>query len=69
MGDEEINGDPYGALGDMELDDNGPPFEFMISNKLINNMFHVLLAHNTIHKRVSYEQIKANKLPFDWTST
>lgn len=46
MGGEEVTDDKYGALGDMDLDDNGPPFEFQISNRLINNMFHVVLAHN-----------------------
>ena len=28
MGDEEIDDDVYGKFGEMELDDNGPPFEF-----------------------------------------
>lgn len=69
MGNEAITDGDYGAKGDMTLDDNGPPFEFMISSRMINNMFHVVLAHNKIEKDASYDTIMATNFPFDWTST
>lgn len=57
MGSEEVTEGDYGAKGDMNLDDNGPPSEFQISSRLINNMFHIILAHNTISKDASYKTI------------
>lgn len=69
MGSEEINDAPYGLKGDMQLSDDGPPFEFQISNRLINNMFHVLLAREKVHVRSPYQSIMKYKPPFDWTST
>ena len=41
----------------------------MISTKVINNMFHIIMAHNTIRKDASYDVIMGEHFPFDWTST
>ena len=69
MGDDEIKDGDYGAKGDMTLDDHCAPFQFMVSNKVINNMFAVILTHNQIGIDAPYSKFVETNFPVDWTST
>lgn len=46
LGDAEVKDGDFGKLGDLNLDDNGAPFQYMVSNYVVNNIWEVVLGKN-----------------------
>jgi hypothetical protein len=69
LGNDEITEGDYGKKGDLQLDDNGDPFQFLMSSSVINNVLQAILGHNTIGKDAPYDMIMSMHFPIDWTST
>jgi hypothetical protein len=63
LGDDEVKDGDFGKLGDMNLDDNGAPFQYMVSSFVINNIWEVILGKNQISKSVDYETFKNLNFP------
>lgn len=67
--DQQIRGDEYLQLGDLNLDNNDAPFQYQISTKVLNLMFEVILGKNQIPIDLSYDIITASQFPIAFTST
>ena len=66
--EERIHNETYLKLGDLILT-SPEPFEYEISNKVINNMFQVILGHNHIDIDLPYDYLKKVQFPIRWDST
>lgn len=69
LGDDAVTEGKYAAKGDIQLDDNGAPYQFAMSSFLINNVLEAVLGHNQLSKEASYQTIVDSGFPIDWTST
>lgn len=55
---DDIHDGAFGEKGDLTLEDNGSPFQFEISNNMINNMFNIILGQNKINVDCTFDQFK-----------